>query len=171
MTCTACGTATDSSYCPRCGAAVPAAAGAMPPPQPPNSGPGPGYVPGYGPGSGYGPVTAVAAPEIRNWVTGCHLAALAGLVIPLGNVVGPLVVWLLKKDESPLIDEAGKEALNFQISMTIYAFVSVLMIFVLIGIPLLLVVGLLDLIFTIVGAAKSSSGVQYRYPLTIRFLK
>jgi hypothetical protein len=101
---------------------------------------------------------------------GCHLSALLGLIVPFGNLIGPLIFWLVKRDQSPLVDREGKEALNFQISMTLYMLVSGVLIFVLIGIPLLFLVAILDLIFTVVAAVKVSSGETYRYPLTIRFL-
>ncbi len=114
--------------------------------------------------------TAVAPAEVRNWVTACHASALAGLVIPFGNVIGPLVVWLMKRDASPLIDREGKESLNFQISMTLYLLISGLMIFILIGIPLVFVISVTDLILTIVGTVNAANGTTYRYPLTIRFL-
>ncbi len=99
-----------------------------------------------------------------------HLSALAGIIVPFGNVIGPLIAWLVKRDQSPLVDREGKEALNFQISMTIYMLVSALLIFAFIGVPLLLVVCVMDLILTIVAAIKTSSGESYRYPFTIRFL-
>ena len=151
MTCSACGTQTNSRYCPNCGAEVVGAAGPM--------------------GAAGPPVTTAVAPaDVRNWAMGAHLSALAGLFIPFGNLIGPLVVWLIKRDESPIIDREGKESLNFQISMTIYMLVCALLVFVLIGIPLLVVIGVVDLILTIVAATKVSSGVPYRYPMTIRFL-
>ncbi|HTD36062.1 MAG TPA: DUF4870 domain-containing protein [Candidatus Limnocylindrales bacterium] len=102
---------------------------------------------------------------------GCHLSALAGLVIPLGNLIGPLVCWLVKRNESPLVDRNGKESLNFQLSMTIYMIISTVLIFVLIGIPLLFVVAILDLVFSIIAAVKTNNGEDYRYPLTIRFFR
>jgi hypothetical protein len=102
----------------------------------------------------------------------CHLSALAGLVIPsLGHLIGPLVVWLVKKDTIPQVDVEGKESINFQLSMTIYALISSALIWVLIGIPLLIVVALTDVVLTIVAAVKTSRGELYRYPFTIRFLK
>jgi len=67
----------------------------------------------------------------------CHLTALAGFVFPLGNIIGPLIVWAIKKDQYPWVDQHGKESLNFQISMTIYLFISAIMIIILIGIFLL----------------------------------
>ena len=101
----------------------------------------------------------------------CHLSALAGYIIPIGNIIGPLVVWLIKKDQMPFVDDQGKEALNFQISVMIYAMVSVILVFVLIGIPLLIAVGIFNLVMIIVATVKSNAGESYRYPLCIRFLK
>ncbi len=108
--------------------------------------------------------------EDKTWGMACHLAALAGLVIPFGNVVGPLVVWLMKKNESAFVDDQGKESLNFQISASIYMLVAALSMFVLIGFILLPIVALATLIMTIVGAIRANNGEQYRYPLTIRFV-
>jgi uncharacterized Tic20 family protein len=112
----------------------------------------------------------LVAVEERNWAMGVHLSALLGFVLPLGNVIGPLVVWLMKKNESTLVDAEGKEALNFQISMTIYMGISAIMIMVLIGIPLLFGFAAADLILTIIAAVKTSNGERYRYPITLRFL-
>ena len=107
----------------------------------------------------------------RLWATLCHLTALSVYVgIPFGHIVGPLIVWLIKKDELPLVDDQGKEALNFQISVTIYAVLCVPLAFLLIGIPLLIAIGLFQLVATIVGGVKASTGVPFRYPLCIRFL-
>ena len=108
----------------------------------------------------------------RMWGMFCHLAALAAFVgIPLGNVIGPLVVWLIKKDEFPFVNEQGKESLNFQISMSIYALVCFPLMFVLIGIPLLIAVVIADLVLVIMAALKANEGIAYRYPLTIRLIK
>lgn len=100
----------------------------------------------------------------------CHLSTLAGFVIPFGNIVGPLVMWTIKKDEFPLVEDQGKEALNFQISMTIYIIVAVILILLLVGIPLLIGLGIFDLIVTVIAAINANDGVKYRYPLCIRFV-
>jgi uncharacterized Tic20 family protein len=105
------------------------------------------------------------------WAMLCHLSALAGFIIPLGNVIGPLVIWMIKKDVYPLVDDQGKEALNFQISMTIYYIISCILILILIGIPLLIGLALFSLVVTIIAMVKASDGVAYRYPLSIRFIK
>ncbi|MBI2468032.1 MAG: DUF4870 domain-containing protein [Candidatus Rokubacteria bacterium] len=102
----------------------------------------------------------------------CHLTALAALLgIPFGHLLGPLVVWLIKKNEYPFVDEQGKESLNFQISVTIYSLPLFILIFVLVGIPLLIALFVVDVILVIVAAVKASNGESYRYPLTIRFIK
>ncbi len=110
--------------------------------------------------------------DARTWGMACHLMALAGFVLPVvGIVVGPLVVWMLKRDEDPFIDDQGKEAVNFQITMLIAFVVCFFLMFVVIGAFLMPLVGLADLIFTIVGGVKANEGVKYRYPFAIRFLK
>ena len=120
-------------------------------------------------------VTAEKKPKNNQeytWGMACHLSALAAFIgIPFGHILGPLVVWLIKKDEFPFVEEQGKEALNFQISMTIYGIVAFILCFVLIGFPLLIAIGILDLILVIVAAVRASSGQAYRYPLTIRFIR
>ena len=108
--------------------------------------------------------------EANMWAMFCHLSALIGFVIPFGNIIGPLVIWVLKKDEYPLVNENGKEALNFQISMTIYILASVLLIFVVIGIPLLIALGFFELFAIVIAAIKANEGVTFRYPLSIRFI-
>jgi len=111
------------------------------------------------------------AKEERTWAMLCHLTALGKYILPLGNILGPLIIWLIKKDQSWFVDDQGKESLNFQISMTIYLIIAGLSIFVLIGIVLLPMVALADLVLIIVAAIKANEGVAYRYPLTIRFIK
>jgi len=102
----------------------------------------------------------------------CHLLSLVGLLgVPFGNILGPLVIWLVKKDQDAFVDDNGKEVLNFQISVTIYGIVCGLLIFAFIGILLLPILIIAVVIYTIIGALKANEGVLYRYPLTIRFLK
>jgi len=100
-----------------------------------------------------------------------HLAALAGFVIPFGNIIGPLVIWLLKKDELAWVDRHGKESLNFQISITLYAFVSGILVFILIGILLLIAVGVFSLVMIIIASVRVSNGEDFKYPLCIPFIK
>ncbi|WP_159522411.1 DUF4870 domain-containing protein [Sunxiuqinia indica] len=108
----------------------------------------------------------------RMWGMLCHIAAFAGLVIPVaGNIIGPLVVYLLKKEEFSFVEDQGKESLNFQITVTILMFVSGMLIIVGIGFLLLAVIGIGALVLTIIAAIKANEGEFYRYPWTIRFLK
>lgn len=108
--------------------------------------------------------------DANMWAMFCHLSALVGFVIPFGNIIGPLVIWLLKKDEFALVDDQGKEALNFQISVTIYVIAAAILSILLIGIPLLIGLALFALVVTIIGAVKANEGEKYRYPLNIRFV-
>ncbi|WP_138756147.1 DUF4870 domain-containing protein [Paenibacillus sinopodophylli] len=100
-----------------------------------------------------------------------HLLAFSGIIIPLGNIIGPLVIWLLKKDQSSYVDMQGKESLNFQISNMIYSIVSGLLIFVIIGFVTTPLLFIFWLVFTIIASIRASEGNGYRYPLTIRFFK
>lgn len=112
--------------------------------------------------------------DARMWSMFCHLAGLAGFVVPviLSGIIAPLIIWQIKKDDSPFIDEHGKEALNFQISIGIYALVSLLLIPVFcIGAFLLTAVGIFNLVFLLIAAIKANNGSHYRYPLCIRFIK
>ncbi len=108
----------------------------------------------------------------QNWAMFCHLAALSGFVIPFGNVIGPLILWLIKKDTMPLVDQHGKEAVNFQITVTIAMLISFVLMFVLIGIVLVFAVGVAALIMTIMATVKVSNGeFDYRYPFALRLIK
>jgi uncharacterized Tic20 family protein len=112
------------------------------------------------------------ASDDNTWAMACHLAALAGYVgVPMGNLVGPLIIWLIKKDEIPLVDKNGKESLNFQISMTIYSIISFFLCFVLIGFPILFLIFIANFILIIIASVKSNRGVTYHYPLTMKFIK
>jgi len=112
--------------------------------------------------------------DARMWAMFCHLAGLAGFVIPVivSGIIAPLIVWQIKKDEDPFIDEQGKEAVNFQICVGICALVSALLIpLFCIGAILLTAVGTADLVFLLIAAVKANNGYHYRYPLTIRFIR
>lgn len=101
----------------------------------------------------------------------CHLLALSGFIIPFGNILGPLIIWLLKKDTDPYVDEQGKESVNFQISVAIYAIVCLVLMLVVIGIFLFAIVAIGALVLTIIGTIKASKGEPWKYPLTIRLIK
>jgi uncharacterized Tic20 family protein len=117
-------------------------------------------------------VTATPGAQERNWAVFAHLSALFGLIVwGIGSVLGPLVVWLIKKDEMPFLDDQGREALNFQITVFLAGLVCSALIFVLIGLPLLFALGVFDLVFVVIGAIKASEGVAYRYPVNLRLIK
>lgn len=115
--------------------------------------------------------TFATPSEEKNWAMFCHLSALAGFIIPFGNVIGPLILWSMKKDFSELVDKEGKKALNFQISFIIYMLVSGVFVFIGIGILLLIALALLNLIFVVMAVVKTLNGEDYQYPLSINFLK
>lgn len=114
----------------------------------------------------------VVSESERTWAMAAHLSALAQFIIPVfGSIIGPLVVWLIKKDTMPFVDDQGKEVLNFNISMLIYWVISAILMIVMIGMFLMFALFVFWLVFTIIGAVKAHEGTRYRYPLTIRFLK
>ena len=108
----------------------------------------------------------------RTWAMYCHLSALLTfLAIPFANILGPLIIWSWKRSEMPILDEAGKKALNFQLSMTIYALIAGMLCFMFIGFLLLIPIILLEIIFVILATIKTSNGENFQYPISIRFLK
>ncbi|MDX8045870.1 DUF4870 domain-containing protein [Gracilibacillus sp. S3-1-1] len=87
------------------------------------------------------------------------------------TVIGPLIIWLLKREESSFVDFHGKEYFNFFISYAIYGIITLLLMFVLIGFLLAPIVGIAGFVFTIIGAVKAFNGEEYRFPLIIRIIK
>lgn len=128
------------------------------------------------------PPAGTPSKEERQWAMFAHLSALVGglLTSALGGwgfFLGPLVIWLMKKDEMPFVADQAKEALNFNI--TVSAIFLLLLIFTiltigigaLLTVPVALVVGITALVLVIMGSIKANEGVAYRYPLTIRLVK
>lgn len=113
---------------------------------------------------------AATSNDERMWAMFAHLSALSGFIIPFGSILGPLIIWQIKKNEYAFVDDQGKEALNFQITMAIAFIVSCILIFILIGIVLIWLVGLFDLIMTVIAAIKANNGERYRYPFTLRLI-
>ena len=107
----------------------------------------------------------------RQWALICHLSAFSGFIIPFGNIVAPLIIWSAKKEEFPMVEEHGKEVINFQISFTIWIGIALLFTILLIGFPVLVVLGILEVVCIIIGALKADRGELYSYPLTVRFIK
>jgi uncharacterized protein len=111
------------------------------------------------------------------WAMWCHMSALAGLIVPFGNLIGPLIIWQMKRSEFPSVEEHGKESLNFQLSILIYLLGGGIAAFVLsffcIGfllLPILGVVWLGSIVLAIIGGIKANDGILYRYPLTLRLI-
>jgi len=110
--------------------------------------------------------------NVQTWCVLAHATALVGFFVPLaGHIVGPLIIWLSKREDSPEIDAHGKESLNFQISMLIYNAISAILCLVLVGFVLLGVLHILNIIFVIIASIRASEGKLWRYPLTIRLIK
>jgi uncharacterized protein len=116
-------------------------------------------------------VVSTSSPSVRTWCILAHATALVGFLVPVaGHIVGPLIVWLAKRQDSPDIDAHGKESMNFQISMLIWNVIAGILCLVLIGIPLLILLHILNIIFVIVATIQASEGKLYRYPLAIRLI-
>jgi uncharacterized protein len=108
---------------------------------------------------------------VRNTAVVAHLSTFAGLVLPFGSVIGPLAVWLTRRDRDPFIDQAGREALNFGISIAIYGLVALVAALMLVGIPLLMAGVIAWVVLASLAAVKASQGQTYRYPLTMRLVR
>lgn len=112
--------------------------------------------------------------DARMWGMFCHLAGVGGLlpVVPvIGSIVVPLIIWQIKKDESGFVDEHGKEAVNFQISILIYAAIACIFCFACVGFALLPAVYIFDFVCLLIAALRANDGQRYRYPLCIRLIK
>jgi uncharacterized Tic20 family protein len=118
------------------------------------------------------PATRATVDETaRTSAAAAHLSTFAGLIVPFGSIIGPLAVWLTRRDRDPFIDQAGREALNFGISIAIYGAVLLLAALMLVGIPLLLVGVVAWVVLASLAADKASQGQAYRYPLTMRLVR
>ena len=116
--------------------------------------------------------TSTSSRDVRMWNVLCHATALAGFFVPwAGHILGPLIIWLAKRGDSPEIDEHGKESLNFQISMLIYNVIAGVLCLVLVGFIILVILHILNLVLVVVASIQASEGKFYRYPMTIRLIK
>jgi len=107
--------------------------------------------------------------EVGQWALVLHLSQLAGYVFPLVGWVAPIIIWQIKKEGMPGLDAHGRVVANWLISVLIYGFVCGLLTLVLIGLPLLIILAFLCLIFPIVGGIKATDGVVWKYPGSISF--
>jgi uncharacterized protein len=122
------------------------------------------------------PMAGAPSAEERQWAMFAHLSALLGALLTgvwgggWGCFIGPLVIWLVKKDTMPFVNDQGKEALNFNITVAIAAIVCWILCFILIGFLLLAVLAIGWLVFVIIGTIKANEGTTYRYPFTLRLV-
>ncbi len=109
--------------------------------------------------------------ELKQFTVLMHLSQFAGYIVPLAGFVLPIVMWTSFKDQNSVINEHGKNIINFMITFIIYASVAVVLCFFLIGFPILLILGALGILFPILAALKANDNEVYEYPGTIKFLK
>lgn len=117
----------------------------------------------------------------RQWAMGCHLIGLCGLIfpflrgialpVPMAGLIGALVFWLVKREDSAFIDDQGKESVNFQISILLYSIFCFLLWFIFVGFFLSFALGVFALVCIIMASIKASEGIAFRYPLCIRLIK
>ncbi len=115
---------------------------------------------------------ATPTQDERTWGMVAHLSAFAVFIFPVaGNIIAPLIIWLTRRDTSAFVEAEAREALNFNITVTLGWIVCGLLTFALIGIPLGAVLFLGWLVMTIIAAVKATEGVGYRYPISLRLVK
>lgn len=114
-------------------------------------------------------------PDARTWAVFCHLSPLLGVLLSVGllNFVGPLVIWLVKKDQYAYVDDQGKEALNFQLTLLILSLICVVIMLVSCGaaFPIVFLPLILQIVFSIISSMAANKGEYYRYPYNIRIVK
>ena len=109
----------------------------------------------------------VVNKDERTWAMLCHLSAFAGFIVPFGSIIGPLIIWLIKKDEMQMVNEHGKKALNFQITMAIAYIICFVLMFVVIGVILLPIVAIFSFIMVVLASIKANEGKEFNYPLSL----
>lgn len=112
-----------------------------------------------------------ASNKEKQWVIASHLGTLVGYVVPFGNIIVPLIIYISKKEESRTIADQAKESLNFQITVFIFVIIAGILVFILVGIFLLIAVAIFQLVFVIIATLEVDKGNLYRYPVNIRFVQ
>ncbi len=107
----------------------------------------------------------------KEWAMFLHLSQLSGFIVPLLGFAAPIIIWLMKKDESEYIDRHGRIVINWIISEVLYSLVCIILMFILIGIPMLVALALLGVVYAVIGGMKAKDGKIWMYPGSIRFLK
>ena len=117
------------------------------------------------------PMEITPSKDERTWAMLSHFSALCMFIFPFGNILAPLIIWLIKKEEMSFVEDQAKEVLNFQISMTIYLLISGMLCIILIGIPIIIGLVIFCFIITIIAAISANDGKSYRYPINLRLIK
>lgn len=107
----------------------------------------------------------------RNWAMLCHLSAFAGFFFPFGSIIGPLICWLTRKDDSMWVDMNGKTSMNFELSILLYMVLALPLIFLVAGIPIIMFLIVFKVICIIIASVKASKGEMFKYPLSIPFIQ
>jgi len=107
----------------------------------------------------------------RNWAMFCHLSAFAGFFFPFGAIIGPLICWLSRRDESSWVNVNGRNSMNFQLSILLYIVLAIPLCFIIIGIPIIIGLMTLKVVCIIIASIKASKGENFRYPLVIPFIQ
>lgn len=113
----------------------------------------------------------VLSESERNWAMFCHLSTFSSLIIPFGGIIGPLICWSAKKNESVFVDQNGKAALNFQLSMLLYSIICIPLMFIIIGFVLFGSLLVIELVCVIIASIKAAQGEDYKYPICIPFIQ
>lgn len=113
----------------------------------------------------------VGGMDEKTYITLMHLSQFAGILLPGLGFIAPIIMWLVKSKESPDVDRHGKNIANFMISMIIYAIVSGVLVLLIIGIPMLIALGVIEIVFVIIASVKAANGEYWKYPLSIPFFK
>lgn len=107
----------------------------------------------------------------KDWAMFCHLSSFAGYFFPLGGIIGPLICWISRKDESKWVDFNGKSSLNFQLSLLLYTVLAIPLVFIIVGIPIIIFLAVLEIVCVIVASIRAAKGEVFKYPITIPFFQ
>jgi len=107
----------------------------------------------------------------RDWAMFCHLSAFAGYFFPFGGIIGPIICWISRKEESSWVDVNGKSSINFQLSILLYMILAAPLCIILIGIPILIFLGILEVVCIVVASIRAAKGESFKYPLSIPFIQ
>lgn len=113
----------------------------------------------------------IASEQTRQWAMFLHLSQLAGFLAPGAGFLVPIIIWQVKKNEMPELDRHGKVVLNWMISALLYGIGAGILCMLLIGIPLLIALGLVCVIFPIIGGIKANNGELWKYPFSLQLIK